>query len=1275
MKAKKNWLAIVLSLCLLVSSILVVASATGDAAMSTEATSGGIQVSLTTSKDTYAEKEAIKVILAVGNSTGVDVANVKTSVTVPEVLTLAKGSPDMTYEKLGAAQLLQNKLFVSLGELEVAPEDDPDWGSEDDPDTNADSGDDSDTNVILIVAIVVLVASAGGLAYLLITGKIRFNKTACLLLLVGVMLFSLIPNVSAEETDEKKLEVAKVITVNGQEVTLTATVTWEDAKAPDTITRADMEAAVTEIFWDYYMKDVWMQYDSMSFNNSVTYFHGGFSRLDTHLSTLENANSHDTLFSVCSNYPWVAYYETLGFPMFGYCMNAQSANVWGYAGTTVKNEHVNDMVVVRYHGISSAPFVNDGEGFIRNPDGTCSGTIEPGREDGYLYHDKCLGSYEDLVAYFRNWKENLRPGDIIHLPGHIVVYAGNGYILECSGRKYNLDYSYDELEYEGAISAKTVEEYFFPSGTQTSAYPLSKYETSESGRIAVVRPLDILTIDDGDGDPSNDVLDADFVYNGVDKLNWQFEFDKVPLAHSGYTIQPSAYTRMQYPCMNIDRTVNITPYGTATKGEEITYTVAIYNESNNARFVDNKIKSGDKDYAGVDYKGLSITETLPDNVELVSAEGATIMGDKMYWTVDVPAGECVKVSYTVKVTGKIGDEIVCGGGWVGAIPSNTIVNTIGGKKLSEESVANLIEFYEVGKDVWNSNQDGYKISAALESTEFAERIYNATTGLDLDLPDAQTLLDILFTQTHISVPGGMYGMNASPAEGWLYTLNDTTADPNNQIWRDMIVNGYFGGTWVWSNNFDPEVRRTDDPRIDYLEVGDIIVSMSLSARDENAGGYRTVTGWQVMVYLGDEYFASLNSEGRMTCMQGPRNTLPLLVSDVFVALRPSQVYENINQDVPGFTGTVADLTDADKAWQNNSEPSDVLLNDELCAKLAALVPSGYSDTATSDIIYSGSTGPEMIGNVYKKIGVEVITNGTWGMKAKALMHSLFYDVPSDSEVYKTFGHHNYLLEEPEKGYEGIYNMLMYYDGRAFADKKPLASLDDLHVGDAIILVQRDANISLTMIYQGVNENGNHQFLTGMYSATGKLNYGSSRELYEFSSTESFMDFADERIFGKGGGGYTDFYWEGYIVLRPSRAYPDINDREIRDITTRPMSDGEKNLLASVTPEDLIGTSGAINLDGFAKAVYSHAYLEIDKYINKTVVKARQDFMGKNGLYDPRVKPEAEPWLPMVVENSWGGTMMSDTSKHKLSLKITDFQIGDIFCIRNGADTSNYIVAI
>ena len=87
---------------------------------------------------------------------------------------------------------------------------------------------------------------------------------------------------------------------------------------------------------------------------------------------------------------------------------------------------------------------------------------------------------------------------------------------------------------------------------------------------------------------------------------------------------------------------------------------------------------------------------------------------------------------------------------------------IGGKKLTDEAKNGMASFFAAGKDSWNSNE-GYRISASVnEGTHFAERVYNETTGLALDLPDVQKVADIFFTIVSILQGGVFRGWFSSP---------------------------------------------------------------------------------------------------------------------------------------------------------------------------------------------------------------------------------------------------------------------------------------------------------------------------------------------------------------------------------------------------------------------------------------------------------------------------------------------------------------------------------
>ena len=1231
MKTGMKWLSIVLTLCLIVSSVMVIVAVADETAKAPEATQNGIQVALTTSKEAYEATDEIDVTLAVGNNSGVAVPNVSGVISAPASLKLSEGSLTPTWEQLPAAGMVQSTVKLNQ---ESTNEGGP-----------ADTGD----KTFLAAAIVMMVASAAGLGAMILTGNLKLNKSFCLILLVGVMVVSTVPAVSAAENDAGQIEVAKDITVGGETVTISATVSYAADADDAVITRADMEEAISEVAWSYYMKDVWIQYDSIDLNTRkdgsnmpMSRWTGGHTRLDNYLNTLEDANSDDTMYSVCSFYPWAVYYETLDYPLFGNSLNSSTWDIWGYA------ENPQDMCVIRYHTWPEGTYENDR------------------LEEGYVTHDKCV-TYEELREFLTNWEENLRPGDIFYaISGHACMYVGNGWIIESQGHKYNL---------------VTGEDYFF-NPTSGSSYLLTRLENEQDKRICIIRPLDLLTVDDGDGNPDNDVLNEEYELD-IGRLHMQFSNDPNNiLKYSGYTIQDSAASRVEFPAMNIDRTVNITGYGTAAKDGTITYTVSITNETNNANYINYKVTGGDTDYAGEDYVGLPIAETIPANTELVSAEGATLIDGTLYWSVDIPVGETVAVSYTVKVTGNVGDEIVCGGGWVSSIPSNTITNTIGGQKLDAETLTDMSEFYAAGPSAWNSN-DGYKVSASTEAgTRFAEQIYNVTAGLDLQLPEIQELVDMLFTETLIEEEYGMYlQYGNSKTSRYMYTLNDTTADASNQIYRDMLVEGYYGGVWVYTNTFTG-AKRTDELRTDYLEAGDILIYMNLETSVSNGGSSedRDVTEWRVLVYLGNDQFASLNSTGRLQKTEGKLAVLPAFTYDMFVALRPSQAYGNINEDVDAFTGPAADLTDKDAAYVVEYNPSTILLNEKLSDKLAALTPDdgwtqGYFNFA---------------GEVYSKLGIEEPAAAYWDPSYATWMKTIFVDnTDSDSEACLLY-QHEYALIDLEACTEGnlpMWMSLLYYGGPTMTGANEITSMDDLHPGDIILAGIRLDRHYIFMIYQG-----DGKFLFSLNSLSGgQMGYHGLGEWYgtvTFDSDEEFLNmlsgdgavYADTVDKEQAAKAETDpdgykmikntVAFEAYLVVRPSRVYEDINQVQ-RDISEGVLTDSEKEGIAALTPADWTAGGSKINLNNVAPWAYNNVKVSVSSYLNKSIYSTRGVlFDDSTGKHVVRLASDSKFDLNtriMLVDNYYGGTWFPENGSKVFTAE--DFEIGDIFAGAKQVDGS------
>ena len=1003
-------------------------------------------------------------------------------------------------------------------------------------------------------------------------------------------------------------------------------------------TRAEIETALAETAWAFYMKDVWIQYDSIDLNTRVdgdnqplSRWMSGFTRLDNYLSTLEDANSHDTLYSVCSFLPWAVYYEVMDYPLLGCSLNASTMSLWLYA------ENPDDMLVLRHHNWE---------------ENTNVATLE----DGYVSHDKCVTRAE-LEEFLLNWEENLRPGDIFYaIDGHAAMYVGNGWIIESAGHKYNLVTGTDTIEDDGSINAWTVEDYFFNEHSG-SMYNLSNLDTTARKRIAILRPLNLLTKDDGDGNPDNDIIDPEYELD-TGRLNLQFGSDPNVLRTKDFALQPSAINRVKFPAMNIDKTVNITSYGSALKNGTLTYTISITNESDNPEYIKYHSYGKETPYTGTLYSGVRITEIVPQNATLASAPGAQINGNILTWEVDIPAGATVEVSYIVRVTGNIGDEVINAGGTVADIPTNKITNTIGGRKLNSNAVAAMQAFFDAGPGKWNSNE-GYKIGAAADvDTQFAERVYNEAMGLDLQLPSAQQLADILFAQTLIEEDQGMYYQFENSVSRYMYTLRDETANPADQIYRDMLIDGYYGGVWVYTNTYAGNPR-IDEMRFDYLEPGDILVYMNLM--DSVSGGVeaesRVVEDWRVQVYLGAGQMASLTKSGRLQAIGNHTSTiLSAFTYDMFVALRPSQVYADINNDMAPYTGTAPDLTADDEAFKYVLDPSDVLLGDRLAAALAELTPNdGWRNVNTA-----------FAGEVYKAIGIPEPYHGVWNSTYASIMKAIFVDEREETPAYRTYNHAYYLINEPIIGTETIYEMLLYYGGPAFVDKNELKSLEDLHPGDVILLGLRKQRHYMAAVYQG-----NGKFLTGMQSLPGgAFNYGEQWGALSFANSEEFMNWLTGPV-NPNDPYYPNALYEGYIVLRPSRVFDNINDYVLRDLKEGALTDAEEAALAGLNPDKWGAAGRPTNLHYVAPWFYSAAKINVAKYLNQSIYYTYDAlFTSANNLPALRTADDEKfnlNYRVMLLDGYYGGSWFKSTGK--TTFNAAEFEIGDIFAAAKQVDGS------
>lgn len=685
---------------------------------------------------------------------------------------------------------------------------------------------------------------------------------------------------------------------------------FDAAEESATLTRADLEKAVVELAWAYSLKDTAIQYDSQNMTQDILnkYFSGTYRVTED--AAPEFGIDDTAIFSVCSDYVQKTYYNALNERFMGFPLDWVTVCLWNNTENIYNGK---DIVKVRYWD-----------------DKNVSGR----RASSILKTTTHRISPQEMREFFINWKTTMRPGDVLVPDGHAMLYIGDGYVLDCAGGKYDLSTGVDTYESKGAVSKlRTVMGCYVDGTEQSGGWAFPTEGNSKTPTFVVLRPLDAICIDDGDSDPGNDkAIDAT-------------------------AIPAATRTRMQYPGMDIRHSADIGSLGSAVSGGNVTYTVDIYNKTNDSKYLTYR-QYDEAGYIGQDYKGLVVTEVIPEGTELVAGsitEGGVYADGKIKWTVDVAAGSVKSLKYTVKVNTPVGGTIVNEGGFVGNIPAKVLTNFVGGKKLTAEDNAVLAEFYnQYGQD-WVQT---YGIELT-DNTSAAEEVYSKVLGKKLELPTVQELFDSIYEQVHVDQRVSVGYMRGETREAWLYT-------PKADVYKTnpMLVRNYLGGQGTW---FEDDQDRVNEFHATYLEPGDIVFHVNLSKY--NGSAKRTVTDAKIMIWLGNDQYAVYDTATKsFTRDEGTKEQWMAYLYDAFFVLRPTQ---GENMQDSGKKVTPMSIADAEAASRAKYPGIQVERNSSLGAYHT--VVKGGEVTFTVSVKNGSSTpytGLTIMENVYA--GTEVI---------------------------------------------------------------------------------------------------------------------------------------------------------------------------------------------------------------------------------------------------------------------------------------------------------------
>ena len=598
--------------------------------------------------------------------------------------------------------------------------------------------------------------------------------------------------------------------VSEMESAVTPIPTPEPTPEPPPVTRGEMENALVNSAFAYYLKGNMIQYDMTSLNRTFDREHGGPTRLSQHAMP-EEATIDTNIYTVCAEFCEKVYEDALGYRM----MNsddtacAKSSDLFHYSQSqpeALAGEQGSKSILI-------ARYVNSKRGFT-----------EEEVADGFVWTEGVDLRIDEFYAFLSDYEHNLRPGDLfvagdgLGTSGHTMMYIGRGFVMDFGGRVYDMQNGKDLTESRG-IRFWTMETLFLNKENphKGGIYLFEKGNPNLRKWFAVIRPLDWIVTYDGDGNPEND-----------------------PAIRAYRELPAKAETRDVCKGLTIDRTVSVSPYGTTVRGETLTYSIILANQSNQEKMVAYE-KAKDEGYDGITYENLPVWETVPEgtvlNEESIADNGGKFDGKTVSWDITLAPGESITLSYEVTVSAGPGETVVNGGGFVGNIPSNVLTTTVG-----------------------RGN-----------AVELAGRAFAL-------LPDTEEIIEALFENTKITAaPVDL--MEKETIIGMAYVLKEReqVADEYLDLY-DKMIPGFYGGRKVWTPNGGSTILEF---RENYLQPGDYIVAANV---DED--GYPTVEA--LYLYTGNGALSLGDNSGVAWEIAWVKDLESLFTYDVFFLLRQSK---------------------------------------------------------------------------------------------------------------------------------------------------------------------------------------------------------------------------------------------------------------------------------------------------------------------------------------------------------------------------------------------------
>lgn len=229
-----------------------------------------------------------------------------------------------------------------------------------------------------------------------------------------------------------------------------------------------------------------------------------------------------------------------------------------------------------------------------------------------------------------------------------------------------------------------------------------------------------------------------------------------------------AKLRTEYRGLYIEKTVSSGDKDSVYLGDELTYTIKITNKSNTVVGKEKK------------YSSFKISETVDSSVKYISSNNSgSYKNGKVEWTIkELDVGKSITLTYKVSVKKDLNNV-------------NKTISSVG-KFYSSSNAAVYINTGNVENKIIpkvNNKTSDYKTCYKTHSSKYGRNLIN-------DIYKCVWGTDYKFNQLDLT---NMFNKSGETRNNAKVTLN-TNANSESKLYQKMILNSYYGGTIVGSEN-------------------------------------------------------------------------------------------------------------------------------------------------------------------------------------------------------------------------------------------------------------------------------------------------------------------------------------------------------------------------------------------------------------------------------------------------------------------------------------------